>query len=525
MTAVLAMNSDYETVSASVSRNALLGDVPVELLRTIAEVLDIRCVLPRVSDLARPVVPHDALTLHISDWAGHSRLEASWPKDLRPQDWPVDADDKEYAMVGDLRRLRLRSADAEAHGLDALIAAGYRSALTIRSAALSQVLRLTFVSKRTDAYRPADVPAARHIAGHVAVVVAHEQLAAAERDRAEARVRAERLDARARAVMEHGETLAGQRRMVGRSEAWQRVLARAMRVASTDTTVFLQGESGTGKELVARFIHQMSPRKEGPFVAINCAALPEQLLESELFGYERGAFTSAQQAKPGQIELAARGVLFLDEVSEMSLTAQAKFLRVLQEREFQRLGGTRTQKANVRVVAASNRDLRKAVERGTFREDLFYRLNVFAIFIPPLRDRKTDVLQLANFFLEKFATQHAKNVKRIATPAIDMLMAYHWPGNVRELENAIERAVVVCNEQVLHAHHLPPTLQTAEETGTVIEQSLEQATEAFEKDIIQDALKSARGNRAKAARLLKTTGRVLNYKVRKYGIDWKRFRA
>jgi len=416
MIEVLAMDGDYETLAASVSRTAALGDVPVELLRTIAEVLNIRSVFPRVSDLARPVVPHDALTLHISDWAGH-RLEASWPSDLRPQEWPADADDKEYAMVGDLRRLRFRSADTEAPGLDALIAAGYRSALTILSGAVSQVLRLTFLSKRIDAYTPTDVPAARHIADHVAVVVAHEQLAAAERNRAEARVRAERQEARARAVMESGETLAGQRRMVGRSEAWQRVLARAMRVASTETTVFLQGESGTGKELVARYIHQMSPRKDGPFVAINCAALPEQLLESELFGYERGAFTSAQLAKPGQIELASRGVLFLDEVSEMSLTAQAKFLRVLQEREFQRLGGTRTQKANVRVVAASNRDLRKAVECGTFREDLFYRLKVFDLHLPGLRERIGDIPVLAQHFLAEFAEGTGRRPARLSDDA------------------------------------------------------------------------------------------------------------
>jgi transcriptional regulator with PAS, ATPase and Fis domain len=515
MTAVLAMNSDYETVAASVSRNALLGDVPVELLRTIAEGLDIRSVLPRVSDLGRPVVPHDALTLHISDWAGHSRLEASWPEELQPQDWPVDADDKEYAMVRDLRRLRLRSADAEAHGLDALIAAGYRSALTIRRAALSQVLRLTFVSKRTDAYTPKDIPAARHIADHVAVVVAHEQLAAADRARAEARVRAERLDARARAVMENGETLAGQRRMVGRSEAWQRVIARTMRVASTDTTVFLQGESGTGKELVARYIHQISPRKEGPFVAINCAALPEQLLESELFGYERGAFTSAQQAKPGQIELAARGVLFLDEVSEMSLTAQAKFLRVLQEREFQRLGGTRTQKANVRVVAASNRDLRKAVERGTFREDLFYRLKVFDIHLPGLRERIGDIPVLAQHILAEFAEGTGRRPARLSDDAREALLAHSWPGNVRELRNVLESASILSDDGLIEPHHLALHATHA----TALEPSSPHDLASIERRKIEEVLRRVDGNKAKAARLLGLTRTQLYVRLRRYGID------
>src|ERR1700704_7174706 len=190
---------------------------------------------------------------------------------------------------------------------------------------------------------------------------------------------------------------------IGSSPAWQGVLAAAVRVATTEATVLLQGESGTGKEVVARLIHRASARKAGPFVAINCAALPEQLLESELFGYERGAFTGAQQSKPGQIELAAKGVLFLDEVSEMSPAAQAKFLRFVQEREFQRLGGTRTQRANVRIIAACNRDLRQAVEQGKFREDLFYRLQVFDIALPPLRQRITDVPWLAEQFLEELS--------------------------------------------------------------------------------------------------------------------------
>ena len=313
--------------------------------------------------------------------------------------------------------------------------------------------------------------------------------------------------------------------IIGASRQMHDVYAQVAQVAKTNTTVLLRGESGTGKELIAHAIHHNSVRAKKPFIKVSCAALPNDLIESELFGYEKGAFTGAHAPKKGRFELAEGGTLFLDEIGELNLATQVKLLRVLQAREYERLGGTQTIRADIRLIAATNKDLEAAIIGKGFREDLFYRLNVFAIFIPPLRDRKTDVLQLANFFLDKFSSQHGKKVKRIATPAIDMLMAYHWPGNVRELENAIERAIVVCNEQVLHSHHLPPTLQTAEETGTTIEQSLDKATEAFEKDILQDALKSARGNRAKAARLLKTTGRVFNYKVRKYGIDWKRFRG
>jgi Nif-specific regulatory protein len=202
-----------------------------------------------------------------------------------------------------------------------------------------------------------------------------------------------------------------------------------------------------------------------------------------------------------------------------------KLLRVLQEREFERVGGTETVRVNVRVLCATNKDMEKSIAEGTFREDLYYRLNVFTIFVPPLRDRKADLLLLADHFLEKFSREHGKVIKRISTPAIDMLMSYHWPGNVRELENALERSVLVCDGQVIHGHHLPPSLQTADSSGTVTRVSLKDAVEGFERDLIQDALKTTRGNRAKAARLLDTTERILNYKVRNLGVDVRRFRA
>ena len=313
--------------------------------------------------------------------------------------------------------------------------------------------------------------------------------------------------------------------IVGTSGPMRQVYEQIAQVAQTNTTVMIRGESGTGKELIAHALHYNSPRAAKPFIKVSCAALPETLIEAELFGYEKGAFTGAQQRKQGRFDLAEGGTLFLDEIGELNLASQVKILRVLQEREFERLGGTETVRVDVRLVVATNRDLEASIAEKQFREDLYYRLNVFSIFMPPLRDRKPDIMLLADHFLAKYARQHKRQIRRISTPAIDMLVSYHWPGNVRELENTLERAVVTCDGQVIHGHHLPPTLQTAEASGTVVQTSLCDAVEQYEKDLIVDALKSARGNRAKAARLLGSTERIIGYKVRKYGIDPGRFRG
>jgi two-component system, NtrC family, response regulator AtoC len=317
----------------------------------------------------------------------------------------------------------------------------------------------------------------------------------------------------------------GRFRLVGQSAAIRQIYAVVEKVANTPSTVLITGESGTGKELIARALHENSSRHTGPFIKINCAAIPKTLMESELFGYEKGAFTGAVGAKPGRFELAHGGTLFLDEIGEIPVEMQVKLLRVLQESEFERVGGIKTIKVDVRLVTATNRDLLQDISAGSFREDLYYRLNVFTIFIPPLRERKADMLLLVDHFLEKFAREHKRNIKRISTPAIDMLASYHWPGNVRELENTLERAVLMCDGEVVHGHHLPPSLQTAEASGTVTRVSLSDAVSAYEKDLIQDALKTTRGNRAKAARLLDTTERIVNYKVRRYAIDARRFRS
>ena len=313
--------------------------------------------------------------------------------------------------------------------------------------------------------------------------------------------------------------------LVGTSGPMRQVFEQVSQVAGTNTTVLVRGESGTGKELIAHAIHYSSLRAKKPFIKVSCAALPESLIESELFGHEKGAFTGAEARKKGRFELAEGGTLFLDEIGDVNPSTQVKLLRVLQQREFERVGGTETIKANVRLLAATNKDLERAMNTGAFREDLYYRLNVFTIFVPPLRERKADLLMLADHFLEKFAREHKRNIKRISTPAIDMLASYHWPGNVRELENTLERAVLMCDGEVIHGHHLPPSLQTAEASGTVTRVALKDAVAAYEKDLIQDALKTTRGNRAKAARLLDTTERIVNYKVRIYGVDAKRFKS
>ncbi len=287
--------------------------------------------------------------------------------------------------------------------------------------------------------------------------------------------------------------------LIGKSGPMRRVYEQVAQVVGTAATVLIRGESGTGKELIAHALHHRSPRAGKPFIRVNCAALPETLVESELFGYERGAFTGAQHRRKGRFELADGGTLFLDEIGELSPSTQAKLLRVLQEREFERLGGSGPVPVDVRLITATNKNLEQGLADGSFREDLYYRLNVFTICLPPLRERKSDILLLADHFVEKYAGVHGRSIKRISTPAIDMLMSYHWPGNVRELENTIERAVLVADGDVVHGHHLTPTLQTAEASGTVVSASLGEAVAVFESNLIQDALKRPRQSHARGS--------------------------
>jgi Nif-specific regulatory protein len=314
-------------------------------------------------------------------------------------------------------------------------------------------------------------------------------------------------------------------KLLGRAKSLDEVRRLVAKVASSTATVLITGETGTGKGVVARLIHELSPRKDQPQVEVNCGAIPENLIESELFGHEKGAFTGALARRPGVFERARGGTVFLDEVGELPMPAQTRLLRVLQTRTFERVGGSETLTSQARVVAATNRDLEAMVKAGTFRADLFYRLSVFPIGMPALRDRgKADVMLLADAFVLRFAKENDKAIFRFDTPAIDMLTAYHWPGNVRELENVIERSVVLAEAEVIHGHHLPPSLQMNRYASSP-EPGGDFATRvsAFELELITEALKDAAGNQTKAAEVLGMTKRVMQYKCQLYGIDWRRF--
>ncbi len=310
--------------------------------------------------------------------------------------------------------------------------------------------------------------------------------------------------------------------MIGDSAVMRQIYEQVSQVARTNATALLRGESGTGKELVARAIHQNSPRANQPFIKVNCAALPESLFESELFGHERGAFTGAHARKKGRFELAQGGTLFLDEIGELPLTTQAKLLRVLQFREFERLGGTETLHTDVRIVAATNVDFERAVASGTFREDLYYRINIFTITLPPLRDRPADIPALAEYFMRKFGAEHSRKIGRISSAAMNLLCRQPFPGNVRELENVIERAVVVCKSSVIQETDLPEAFRVAASGTTKL--TLGEAVDRLERQMIEEALETESGSLVAAARALGITERMVRYKIRKLGIALRRFK-
>jgi Nif-specific regulatory protein len=310
--------------------------------------------------------------------------------------------------------------------------------------------------------------------------------------------------------------------IVGTSGASCRMREQAREAACTDGTVLICGERGTGKELIARAIHYNSSRAKKPFVKVNCAMLPDSVLDWELFGTQSEGVGVGARNK-ARVEMAAGGTLFLDEIDRLNEGAQAKLLRVLHD-EGERPGGAETLKAGVRVVAATGRNLATAIAQGSFREDLYRQIGAFAMFVPPLRERKGDVLLLANHFLEKFARDHAKVTTSISASALSAITSYRWPGNVGELEDALDQAVLACDGEVIYVHHLPSTLHAAESSGSCTGVPLAAAMEAYEKELIQDALRASRGNRARAARLLATTERIVRYKVKRLGIDYKRFR-
>jgi transcriptional regulator with PAS, ATPase and Fis domain len=506
------MLSAVEPIAGTRGSLTAYCDHSLELLRTIANVLDIRPVLPQVSEIVNKMLPHDALSLACPERDGQVGLEAATASLPPVQPLMFRTPVREDFLIGDLTSEPLPVL-REIDPTPRLVACGYRSVLAVSTRVGDDLLALAFWSRQRHAYHPGDVPMARRIAEHIAVAVSHERLSKADSKVASSSSGRAAVADTVRTVC--AEINRGSRTIiVGQSADWQGVLKKAVQVAATDTTVLVSGESGTGKEVVARFIHHASARKSGPFVALNCAALPEQLLEAELFGYERGAFTSAQQAKPGQIELAAGGVLFLDEVSEMSLTSQAKFLRVLQEREFQRLGGTRLLKTNIRVVAATNRDLREAVEGGDFREDLFYRLQVFDIHIPPLRERRTDILPLSEAFLQELGCCFAKPPAGLTDEAREALRQYNWPGNVRELRNALERAAILCDNGLITPQHLSLA-------STVMPHRGSHTTDLgiMTRDVIAKVLRDCRWNKSDAARRLGLSRSQLYVRMRRYHLE------
>jgi Nif-specific regulatory protein len=312
--------------------------------------------------------------------------------------------------------------------------------------------------------------------------------------------------------------------IIGNSNKMREVMQMISQVSKSNATVLIRGESGTGKELVANSIHYNSHRNKNPFIKLNCAAIPANLIESELFGHTKGAFTGASKSKMGKFEMADKGTLFLDEIGNMDLSVQVKLLRFLQEKEFEKVGGLKKIKTDIRIIAATNSNLEEMVQKELFRSDLYFRLNVFPVYIPSLRMRKTDIILLADHFLEKYSREQDKSIKRFSTPAIDMMMSYHWPGNVRELENCIERAVILCNDEAIHSFHLPPSLQTEQKPDNLKTHLFDQSIGEFEKKLLINALKENKGNIKNSAKKIGLTVRKFSYKADKHNIYYKDFR-
>ncbi|HSK78799.1 MAG TPA: sigma 54-interacting transcriptional regulator [Thermoanaerobaculia bacterium] len=540
------LTSECQRISEADRERRRRADALEALLPTLAQALDVREVFQQLAGLAREVIPYEILELGVlNEERTRARLYAasdleepsSVPEIQLPQFvqstlsddyFIIDIDEMEVGDPFCRARVVLRTSEfpegrpmeleLPVERMRRQLGIGVRSHLRVPIRIQGEMVgALLFFSSHYGRYGLEDADAARRIADHIALTLAHERLAEEQRRAAEAREQAARLEARVEALTEELATKGGHR-PVGVSKKWKDVLALATKVAGTETTVLLTGESGTGKEVVARFLHRASPRAQGPFVALNCAALPEQLLESELFGSEKGAFTGAVSSRPGRIEQAAGGILFLDEVGEMSPAVQAKFLRVLQEREFQRLGGARVLKADVRVVAATNRDLKAAIARGEFREDLYYRLLVFEIRLPPLRERPDDIPALLEAFLREIGESVGRPAAGISRDAREKLLAYSWPGNVRELRNAVERAVILAEGGLVTGEHLPISIgeplavpSSAFPAGGV-------DLEALERSYVEQALQQTGHNKSRAARLLGLTRAQLYSRLEKYGL-------
>jgi transcriptional regulator with GAF, ATPase, and Fis domain len=529
------MSQASEISAPGAAGDANLHAALAAIARAIADSLEVRAVWDRVYDACRTIVPFDALGIVCLEPGEQVRAVAAAGTDANvkklegavfpraaysPVFWPdsdtflVLIDDTEHEL--DARYLLDRM----------MIDSGYRSAIRLPLGCGGRRLgSILLCANERSRFTSEHAQALSVVAGLITVALAHEQRAQAleveTRRTAAAQERAVLLEQRVQTLASELETLSSHRAL-GNSPRWREVLGVATKVAATDTTVLLSGESGTGKEVVARFIHNASPRRDGPFVALNCAALPEQLLESELFGHEKGSFTGALATRAGKVEQAAHGVLFLDEVGEMSPAVQAKFLRVLQEREFQRVGAARTQKADVRVLAATNRDLKTAIARGTFREDLYYRLAVFDIELPPLRERADDIPLLTDAFLDSIGRSIGRPAAGLSDEARTRLAAYAWPGNVRELRNVIERAIILCEGGMIGSVHLPLTVVgndgEQDAATTPVATGVLRTLDAAERELIVQALAKSGNNKSKAARLLGLTRAQLRSRIEKHGI-------
>jgi len=366
---------------------------------------------------------------------------------------------------------------------------------------------------------PGELQVTAEIITSISIMIAHTVAGRREMRQREQRLREENARLKERLSLE---TMP--RRLLGSSGVMKELYGKIAMVAATDTTVLVTGESGTGKELIAEEIHARSPRSAGPLVKVNVAAIPESLIESELFGHEKGSFTGAIKQKKGKFELAQGGTLFLDEIGDLGPHLQVHLLRVLQEKTIERIGGSGPIPLDVRIVCATHRDIEGMVARGEFRADLYYRINVFPLHSPPLRERKADIILLADHFLELYRAKFGKEIRRLSSDAIDLLASYHWPGNVRELENCMERAVILCNEEAVRNYHLPPSLQTVPPRPSP-PRTLDEMTDLFVKEILIDHLKMTGGNISKAAQLLGTTKRILAYRIRQLGIDCALYRG
>jgi transcriptional regulator with GAF, ATPase, and Fis domain len=502
------------------------------LLGTMAESLDVREVFGRLSAEMQPVLAHDLMglteldvragTLQVVAYAGS--CDGPMPAHAIPltrEEHELRAD---FEILDDIPAQVAPETERER----VLLATGMRSWLRVPVRLSGEIKgSLSFFARQPSRYDRDDAEVAARLADRIALALSFQRLAEEARIAREASEQAARLQATVETLTRELKVRT-RGRVIGESRPWRDVLGQVGRVASAETTVLITGESGTGKEIVAHLIHEGSPRSRRPFVAVNCAALPEQLLESELFGHEKGAFTGAVATKIGLLEQGAGGTVFLDEIGEMSPLVQAKLLRVLQEREFQRLGGTRALRADVRVLAATNRNLAVAITKGTFRDDLYYRLNVFQVHLPPLRERTGDIAALAEAFLEELGSEMGRPAAGISRDAHEWLLAYDWPGNVRELRNAIERAILLCDGGLITSDHLPAhvTRQPSPE-GLSARVPLDPSAplppggvslDELQRSLVERALRDARGNKSKAARLLGLSRAQLYSRLERYGL-------